>query len=136
MHRKRCILLIEISVFIALLAVNITDIFFIIADKDFGKAELFSTFSDYKDITSLGFALTTMLACRHIHLHSLPVERLGIRTNSTIMKLYVICWVALALISVPMFILECFEAKFNEEEHYKSAKNERVRISLHALFCI
>ena len=41
--------------------------------------------------------MMTLFSVRHIHKHSQSIEHLGIRTNSTVMKLYVIFWTGMNL---------------------------------------
>ena len=58
-----------------------------------------------------------MLAAWHIHKNSKQVERLGIRTNSMIMKLYVIFWIALALCTISSTMLVSIDNKLQYQKH-------------------
>ena len=55
------------------------------------------SFYSFFEFAAVCFALTTLLAARHIHLNSQKIEQLGIRANSTVIKLYVIFWFVLAI---------------------------------------
>ena len=46
----------------------------------------------FQSVSVATMMLTTLFSVRHIHKHSKSIEFLGIRTNSTIMKAYVIFW--------------------------------------------
>ena len=59
----------------------------------------------FSELSAVLIALVTLFAARHIHVNSKQIERLGIRTNSTIMKLYVILVISLALCTLSSITL-------------------------------
>ena len=42
-------------------------------------------------------AMIVFFSARHIHIHSKPLEKLGIKTNNTYMALYVVVWSSMAI---------------------------------------
>ena len=60
----------------------------------------------------------TLLAARHIHINSKQVERLGIHARSTVMKLYVIFWISLALCTLGATTLTIMDSKAQNQEEY------------------
>ena len=72
-------------------------------DTQFTKWRFF--FASFYCFTIITFAITCILAARHIHLNSQQVEKLGIRTNSTIMKAYVTVWVIFAFLWLLLAII-------------------------------
>ena len=59
----------------------------------------------FYEFASVAMALITLLSARHIHNNSKQVEKLGIRTNSVIMKVYVVFWISLAVCTTSCFAL-------------------------------
>lgn len=50
-----------------------------------------------KIITVIGMAAIVLFSARHIHIHSKPIEKIGIKTSSTVMTLYLLLWSSLAV---------------------------------------
>ena len=45
----------------------------------------------------VGMALIVFFSAFHIHKHSKPIEKLGIKTSSLVMTLYVLLWTGMAI---------------------------------------
>ena len=64
-----------------------------------------------KIITVIGMAAIVLLSARHIHIHSKPIEKIGIKTNSTVMTLYLVLWSSLTvcmLCQTGLYIKFCY----------------------------
>ena len=92
-RRKADLTIFENIVYAILLIMMIVQILSLFVEE----THWFSIFIVYSNFTALAFALTIFFAARHIHVNSKQVERLGIRTSSTLIKLYVTFWIGLAI---------------------------------------
>ena len=76
---------------------------------------------------SLFMALITFVAACHIHKNSRQVERLGIRTNSLVMKIYVIFLIIFALCTFSSTTLTSINSS-DEREHEDDNAVHTLRI--------
>ena len=98
--RKIYLTVFEWLIYAILLTLMIIQVLMIVYKQ--GWWELFPFYSEF---TTLAFALTILFAARHIHVNSKQVESLGIRTSSTIIKLYVTIWIGLAICNLIYYTL-------------------------------
>ena len=64
---------------------------------------------------------TSTLSFRHIHKHSRSIVRLGIKTDSTLMIVYVICWVGvMAIISINLLMYN-FKTRYENQGDLEKA---------------
>ena len=77
----------------------------------------------FSELSAVLIALVTLFAARHIHVNSKQIERLGIRTNSTIMKLYVILVISLALCSASSITLTIMDDNIHSKFAVKGRCN-------------
>ena len=66
------------------------------------------------DISMLVISLVSVL---HIHRNSKVIERLGVKTDSTLMKLYAFCWIGLNLFDIVLFALSFYIIHEWQEHH-------------------
>ena len=52
--------------------------------------------------------LITVVSVRHIHKNSKIIESIGIRTDSKLMKTYVVCWIGVNVFGTSDFLLSSF----------------------------
>ena len=108
-------------------------IFVAVRDNDGSNNTWNTVYTYFYVIFILGMTLSTLFSVLHIHKNSKSIEVLGIKTNSTLMKLYVIFWTTLSLV-VLINLLLYFMAKRRLENGYMSevtfAKLEIVQTSI------
>lgn len=73
-------------------------IFVAVRDNDGSNNTWNTVYTYFYVIFILGMTLSTLFSVLHIHKNSKSIEVLGIKTNSTLMKLYVIFWTTLSLV--------------------------------------
>ena len=61
--------------------------------------------SSFYPLCTITMMLVTLFSVRHIHKHSKSIVQMGIKTNSTVMKLYVVFWISLNLTSLVQLCL-------------------------------
>ena len=76
-------------------------------------------------LAAVAFALTTLLSARHIHLNSMQVEELGIRTNSTLMKVYVVFWLVLTFCVLTHYSIMSWYFKIMDRRGWDKDMNQR-----------
>lgn len=83
-------------------------------------------------ISTIGIAITILYSAHHIHVSSRSIEKLGIKTNSTVMTLYVIVWSSLAL----TFILTsvCYYYAYYDYDVSNKERVLRLKIAYLSLF--
>lgn len=71
----------------------------------------------YANLTILLMSLTTILSFRYIHKHSAGVENIGIKTNNSLWRCYVIAWTALGICTlVNTFSIQLLAFDFDKED--------------------
>ena len=100
--RKANLTVFECIVYAFLLIMMIVQILMIYVEDTLIWYDIFLVYSNF---SALAFALTIFFAARHIHINSKQVESLGIRTSSTLIKLYVTFWIGLAICNFSLLIL-------------------------------
>ena len=56
--------------------------------------------SIFYSLCSIVMMLITLFSVKHIHKYSKSIKKMGIKTNSTLMKLYVVLWIGLNLMTL------------------------------------
>ena len=63
--------------------------------------------------------LITVVSVRHIHKNSKIIESIGIRTDSTLMRAYLVCWIGVNVFGTADFLLNSFIlAEYFDYESY------------------
>ena len=89
------------------------------------------------DISMLLISLASVL---HIHMNSKVIERLGIKTDSTLMKLYAFCWIGTNLFDIVLFTLsfliihEWYD--YYWMKHMELVKTLRLQIAYISIFMV
>lgn len=89
---------------------------------------------------SILMAVITFASVHHIHKHSKSIESIGVKTDSTLMKIYLISWIALNFFYISHLVLGFFllplAVDLSEKKEIDSTYGLRVSISFVVCFII
>ena len=95
--RKLCLRIIEYVVYTMFLACILVCL---LIDLRGAETSFRLVYFSFHSILWIAIALITICSRRHINIHSKQVERLGIRTNSKVIKLYAVLWVSCVVVNI------------------------------------
>ena len=101
-RRKRCLQIGELSLYASFSAVVI---YLIVAGNNRGRETWDYVWFFFSNLVIIAIPLVGIFSARHINNNSRSVERLGIRTNSKIMKLYLGFWMSVSVDCIVVGIL-------------------------------
>ena len=100
--RKRQLTILQISV-ISLFLVLL--VFLLVANNDLKDKTWYLIWFIFSYFFVITLPIIGVLSTRHIHKHSRSVERIGIRTNSKVIKLYCAFWIVNTLLDIAIAYL-------------------------------
>mmetsp|Transcript_1235 Transcript_1235/g.1627 ORF Transcript_1235/g.1627 Transcript_1235/m.1627 type:complete len:141 (+) Transcript_1235:559-981(+) len=74
----------------------------------------------------IAMVLTTIFSFRHINKHSKSIERLGVKTNSTVMNLYVLFWFSFGAEIILNIVMYRLRTDALEDGYIETALNYQI----------